>query len=328
MLKINYHTSVLLQETLKILNPQPGKTFIDTTLGHAGHTIEFLKKGAFVYGIETDPKNLKTATNRIKKLGLSKNFIPINNNFSNLEKIYKKNIKKHTCHCERSVAIPSGSPRLRQLADPRDDNCKDIDAIFFDLGLSSNQLKSKNRGFSFNDNQSLDMRLNPKTQTLTAEFIVNTYSFDQLYQIFTKIAQEKHSKILIKKIINARKKSPIKNAVELAQIIFNHYKKENLYSKAHPATKIFMALRIVVNQELKKLNSVLNQTLKILKTGNKVLIISFHSGEDRIVKQFIKKHSASNKIIKLTPKVIQASRKEIKQNPLSRSAKLRAFQIK
>ena len=275
-------------------------------MGHAGHTIEFLKRGVFVYGIDADSKNLKIATSRIKKLGLSKNFTPIKNNFSNLEKIYKSKIKN-----KRQSSHPQG----------------DIDAIFFDLGLSSNQQKSKNRGFSFDDDQSLDMRLNPKTQTITAEHIVNTYHFDQLYQIFTKIAQEKYSKILIKKIIDARKKSPIKTGLQLSQVILDHYKKKNLYSKIHPATKIFMALRIVVNQEFKNLDSTLKQTVKILKTNAKVLVISFHSGEDRMVKQFIKKHSLLGKVTKLTKKSIQATKKEIRNNPLSRSAKLRAFKI-
>ena len=302
-----FHTPVLLQETLKILDPKHGKIFIDATLGHAGHTIEFLKKGAFVYGIDTDPKNLKIATDRINKLNLSKNLIPINDNFSNLDKIYKK----------ENVRARRASPTNKR-----------IDAIFFDLGLSSGQLKSKNRGFSFNDKQSLDMRLNPKKQKITGEYIINTYSFDQLYQIFTKIAQEKHSKILIKKIINTRKKSPIKTGFQLAQIISAYYQQNKIYSKTHPATKIFMGLKITVNQELKKLKATLNQTLKILKTGAKVLIISFHSGEDRIVKQFIKKYSMSKKITNLTPKAIQAGKNETTSNPLSRSAKLRAFQIK
>jgi 16S rRNA (cytosine1402-N4)-methyltransferase len=167
------------------------------------------------------------------------------------------------------------------------------------------------------------MRLNPQKQTLTAEEIINTYSFDQLYQIFTKIGQELYSKPLILQIIRERQKSPIKTGQKLAEIIREYYKSKHLHSKIDPSTKIFLSLRITVNQEYENLYKLLNQSLDIIKPGGNICIITFHSGEDRLVKQFIQKNNS--KII--AQKSIKPSFIEIKNNPLSRSAILRTYKI-
>lgn len=287
---MNYHEPVLLTEVVNLLDPHVGQIFIDATLGHGGHTIELLKKGATVYGLDADPANQEMAINRIKELGLSENFHPIKGNFSRLTSIWKKEIK-----------VP-------------------VDGLLADLGLSVNQQSGEGRGFSFNDSQSLDMRLNPKTQSLTAEEIINTWDKQQLFEIFTKFAQEKLAKPLVYEIIQARQIHPIKNGQELSQIIENYYHKKNYSTYHNPATKIFLALRIVVNHEFDSLKKILESSLSITKTGSKVAIISFHSGEDRIVKQFIiKNHLKSQKEL---PK-----HSEIKKNPLSRSAILRFYKI-
>lgn len=293
---MEYHFPVLAKECLNLLDPKSNQTFIDGTLGNGGHSIEILKKGAIVYGIDQDSKNLKLALSRIKKENLEKKFFPIHSNFSQLEKIVKNKIKKK------------------------------VDGLILDLGLSINQQKSKDRGFSFNDEISLDMRLDPKTQEITAEYIINTYSFDELYEIFTKYAQEKLSKPLILKIIRERQKSPITTGARLAQIIRNYYQEHRIKTKIDPSTKIFMALRIAVNDEFNNLKSVLNQSLKIVKPSGIVCIISFHSGEDRIVKQFIRENSIKKTII-ATIKPILPSSEEIKINPLSRSAILRSYKL-
>lgn len=285
----HYHQPVLLSETIKALDPKPNQLILDATLGHGGHTLEILKSGATVYGLDADPENQKIAINRINELNLNKNFIPLKGNFSRVNLIWKNKINQK------------------------------LDAILVDLGLSSNQQSGENRGFSFNDPHSLDMRLNPKTQSLTAEEIINTWDKNQLYEIFTKYAQEKLAKPLVFEIIAARQKHPIKNGLELSQIIQTYYQKKHYSSIHHPATKIFLALRIIVNHEFDSLKDLLNSSLKITKKSGKIAIISFHSGEDRIIKNFITKHH-------LPSQKILPTHQEIKKNPLSRSAVLRIFQ--
>lgn len=294
---MNYHTPVLASEVVKILRIQPTKVYIDATLGNGGHSLKILKKGGIVYGIDQDANNLNLATRRIKKLKL-KNFHPVHANFIQLCHLIKKHIKK-----------PS-----------------DIRGLIFDLGLSINQQKSLNRGFSFDDNQSLDMRLNPASPSITAEFIINTYPYEKLAQIFGLYAQEKFAKPLSLRIISQRKKSPIKTARQLSQIIHTYYQQKNIKTKLNPSTKVFLALRIAVNHELENLKTVLPQTLSCLPRQSIVTIISFHSGEDRIVKQFIRNNQT--KLTTITPKPIKAKYNQIYRNPLARSALLRAFQIR
>jgi len=287
---MDFHTPVLLTETIDLLDVQKNKIYIDCTLGHGGHSLEILKKGGIVYGIDQDPKNLEIATNRIKEAGFEKNFFPIHNNFNQLENIINNNIKQK------------------------------INGLIIDLGLSQNQQTDQDRGFSFNDKNSLDMRLDPKNQELTAEEIINTYDYDELFEIFSKYAQEVYSKPLVLKIIRERQKSPIKTATRLANIIREYYKEHHHLSKIDPSTKIFLSLRIVVNDEFNNLKNILNQSLKTVAPNGNVCIISFHSGEDRIIKQFIKDHNFPSKPVK-------ASFVEIKKNPLSRSATLRSYKI-
>jgi len=290
---MNYHCPVLLKETISCLSVIEGGVYIDATLGHGGHTIEILKQKATVFGFDQDFQNIKIATQRINSLGLEKNFVSINQNFVNIKSFLKKQ------------------------------NIDKIDGLIADLGLSQNQQIGQNRGFSFNDELSLDMRLNPRTQKLTAEEIINTYSYDNLYQIFTKIGQELYSKPLILQIIQQRQKSPIKTGQRLAEIIREYYKNKHLHSNIDPSTKIFLSLRITVNKEYDNLIKILRQSIDIVKPNGNVCVITFHSGEDRIVKQFIQKNTT--KIIAL--KSIKPDFNEVKNNPLSRSAILRSYKI-
>lgn len=290
---MNFHTPVLLQESIDNLSIKPNNVYIDATLGHGGHTIEILKLGGFVYGFDQDPLNLKIASGRIKELNLNSKFVPVHQNFNSLKSFVDKNIKNK------------------------------VDGLIADLGLSQNQQTATNRGFSFNDPLSIDMRLDPKSQTLTAEEIINTYSFDDLYQIFTKFGQELYSKPLILHIIRQRQKSPIKTGQRLADIIRQYYQDHHIKTKIDPATKIFLSLRIAVNQENSNLQKLLEQSLDIVKPRGHVSIITFHSGEDRIVKQFLVQNSA--KI--LAQKPIKPNQQEIKNNPLSRSSLLRSYKI-
>ena len=293
---MEFHQPVLSTETIDLLGVEKNKIYIDATLGHGGHTLKILEKGALVYGIDQDPNNLNIAQDRIKKAGFTDNFFPINDNFNQLEKIVNEHINQK------------------------------IDGLLVDLGLSQNQQLSQGRGFSFNDDLSLDMRLDPSIQELTAEEIINTYDYDQLFEIFSKYAQEIYSKPIIIKIIRERQKSPIKTATKLANIVRDYYQEHHIRSKIDPSTKIFLSLRIVVNNEFENLKEILKQSLKVVKKNGNVCIITFHSGEDRIVKQFIKDYSHQNIIIE-NKKSIRANLQEVKNNPLSRSATLRSYRI-
>lgn len=293
---MDYHYSVLSKEAIELLDVQKNGIYIDATLGHGGHALEILKKGGMVYGIDQDKNNLKLATERIKSEGYDDSFIPVHSNFNQLEKIVKTKIGQK------------------------------VDGLIVDLGLSSNQQKSQGRGFSFNDSSSLDMRLDPKKQKVTAEMIINTASFDDLYKVFTKYGQELRSKPLILRIIRERQKMPIKTGERLANIIRDYYKEHHISSRIDPSTKIFMSLRIVVNNEFDNLKQLLNQTVTSIKPRGKVCIITFHSGEDRIVKQFIQKNYIQN-IVTTISKPIKPSFSEIKDNPLSRSSILRSYKI-
>ncbi len=285
-----FHQPVLLQTVLDIFQVRPGQIYVDATLGHGGHTLNLLKQGGTVYGLDQDPDNLKIATGRI---GHNSKFIPIHGNFKNISKLLPIDIHRQ------------------------------ISGIIFDLGLSQNQQTSPNRGFSFNDNLSLDMRLDPKNQKITAEMIINTADPSDLEYLFSKISQEQFSRPLVQKIVRTRQKQAIKTGQQLADIIRQFYIKNHIKTRLDPATKIFMALRIAVNDEFNNLKSALTQSTTLIKPGCPIIVISFHSGEDRIVKNFIK----NNHLPSLTKKAILPDQTEIKTNPLSRSAVLRAFTV-
>lgn len=290
---MDYHQPVLLTQTLDLLQIQPDHWYLDATLGNGGHSLEILRRGGSVFGLDQDPGNLELSRLRLESAGYSTNFIPIHGNFSDLKKILSD--LPHQ---------PAG--------------------LLFDLGLSANQLKGDNRGFSFHDTTSLDMRLDPDSQTLTAVEIINTYDYSQLFEIFSKYAQEQYAKPIILSLIRHRQKHPIQTGEALAKIITDFYQSRHLRSFVHPATKIMMALRIAVNDEFNHLKTALAATLDC-PPSTRVALISFHSGDDRLIKQFIITHS--NQVTNLTSKPIKPDFAEIKSNPLARSSLLRGYQI-
>jgi 16S rRNA (cytosine1402-N4)-methyltransferase len=170
------------------------------------------------------------------------------------------------------------------------------------------------------------MRLDTTSDNPTAEEIINTGSVDELYEIFSKNCQEVYSKPIITKIIAARQKKPITDGKRLADIIRNYYVENKIRTKTDPSTKIFLALKIAVNQEFSNLKQILSQSLNSIKPGGVACFISFHSGEDRIIKQFIKANLLDKKIFSVS-KAISPSFSEIKNNPLSRSSLLRSYKI-
>lgn len=280
------HAPVLLNEVIKYLDPKSGENFIDCTVGEAGHAVvilEHIKPSGKVLGIDVDPDSLK----RIKP---QDGLILVQGNFRDLKKIIEKY------------------------------NFYPVNGILFDLGLSSWQIEESGRGFSFKRDELLKMRLD--NRGLTAVEIVNTWSEEALIEIFSKYGEERYSRRIAKKIIGERRIRPIETTFQLLEII----KKVTPYSKTRRgqinrvAARIFQALRIVVNDELENLRRGLEQALEILKPEGRIVVISFHSLEDRIVKRFFKENKTCQI---LTKKPIMAGEEEVRNNPRSRSAKLR-----
>ena len=281
------HEPVLLNEAIDFLNIQKGKIYVDCTLGLGGHSIEILKKleneGTLI-GIEQDESALEIAKERLKQFN---NYYLSHSNFLELKNVLKDlNVDKIT------------------------------GGVLLDLGVNSIHLDKADRGFSFKSNGLLDMRMDRK-QPLTAEIVVNKYKEQELADIIYKFGEERYSRRIARTIVQSR---PIKTTNELANLIFHCYPKGKRF-KIHPATRTFQALRIEVNKELENLEKFLCFIPELLLPTSRLIVISFHSLEDRIVKHFLRGHKGF-KI--LTKKPVTPSNEEVGNNPRARSAKLRA----
>lgn len=295
------HIPVLLNEVLKYLNPKPNQNFIDATVGDGGHAAAILEKtspAGKLLAIDRDPDSIIRAKSRLEEFGSRTLFI--NDSFGNLGKIAEQN------------------------------NFCLADGILFDFGMSGSQLLNSGRGFTFSKDEILDMRYDVKTP-VTAEDIVNKYSETELSEIFKKWADAPNALRIARAIIRNRNKR-IKTTGELVRIIEKTVKRRGRLPargearhRRHPATLIFQALRIEVNQELAEIEKSLSIVPEILKNGGRAVFISFHSLEDRIIKNWSKDLSKKNLIKIITPKPVMASVEELKINPRSRSAKLRAI---
>jgi len=295
------HQPVLVTETLAALNVQPGGRYIDCTVGSGGHAAAILETsapGGQLLGIEADPDALKVAQVRLQ----GKAAILINDNFANLKAI-----------CQKYGFHP-------------------VQGILFDLGLSSLQLNRNSRGFSFQRDAPLDMRFSPDQQ-LTAADIVNTLPEAELADIIRQYGEERYSRQIARNIVRKR---PLRTTLDLAQLVL-----ETLGSRRgriHPATRTFQALRIAVNRELENLEAALPQAVELLEQGGRLVVISYHSLEDRLVKHLMRSQSQRcicppgtpvcicehNPTLGLVNKrVITPSATEVAANPRSRSAKLR-----
>lgn len=300
-----HHIPVLLSETLDLLNLEANTHVIDGTLGLGGHSLEILKrlgpKGRLM-AFDQDERNLLVAKERLKKYAKQITFV--HDNFEHLAKVAKKEKFK-------------------------------ADAILLDLGLSSPHIEDPERGFSFQKEGPLDMRFD-KRQKLTAERVVNSYSEKELADIIFTYGEEPKSRFIARAIVLARKEKPIKTTTELAEIV---KKAVHGKSRIHPATLTFQGLRIYVNRELEVLEKVLEDALGLLKKGGRLVVISYHSLEDRIVKNFFRDQTKNcicpkelqmcqckieKKLYILTRKPIIPAGIEASSNPRSRSAKLRA----
>jgi 16S rRNA (cytosine1402-N4)-methyltransferase len=288
---LKMHTPVLLRESVEQLNPSSNQNFIDCTLGEAGHTKAILEKNGpkgKVLGIDQDAE-------QIKKIPKQERLILANDNFSNLKEIARK----------KKFGPVSG--------------------ILLDLGIASSHFEESGRGFSFLKKESLDMRLNQKNP-LTAEKILNYWSGQEISKVLSEYGEERFAQEISAEILEQRKVKPVSNTLQLVEILRKAIPFKQQHQKIHFATRTFQALRIAVNDEIENLKKVLPQALEILKPGGRLAVISFHSLEDRIVKNFFKEKSASGELKILTKKPVLASQQEIKNNPRSRSAKLRAAQ--
>jgi len=288
------HIPVLIKEVLEYLDPKPNENFIDATLGQGGHTKEILKrikpKGR-VLGINWDKEEIKEMKIRNPRL------IIANDSYVRLKKIIE----------EKKFGPVNG--------------------ILFDLGMSSWHLEKSGKGFSFQKDEPLDMRYNRGDQSgLKASEIVNKWNEEELTKIFKDYGEEKFSKRIAREIKKAGRIKKIETTFELVEIIQKAIPlKRGKRKRIHPATRVFQALRIAVNNELDNLAKALPQAADILAQGGRLAVISFHSLEDRIVKNFFKQKAKENKFRILTKKPIKAAPEEINFNPRARSAKLRAI---
>jgi len=278
------HKSVLLAEVIEGLAVKPGEWYIDATFGAGGHSTAIADHGGHVVAIDQDPQ---TAAFVKKESGRVKLMI---GNFAQLKDL---------------VAMAGVGQ---------------VQGVLYDLGVSSMQLDQGSRGFSFREDAPLDMRMSQNLQ-VTAKDLVNHLEEKELYAIFTKYAQEQRARAIAHAIVRARRIKPIDTTGQLARVVEEVYRGRR--GKLHPATKIFQALRIVVNQELENLVASLPQAVELLKSGGRLAVISFHEGEDRAVKRFFNTQAANEVMKIITKKPIIPSREEIVENSRSRSAKLR-----
>ena len=291
------HVPVLLKEVIYYLNPKPNENFIDATVGEAGHSLEILEltgpKGKLL-GIDLSLEALKRAQSTDKTLG--DRLVLVNDSYIHLEKIVKEN------------------------------DIKPIQGILFDLGMCSWHLESSGKGFSYQKDEPLDMRFDSK-QDLTAAEIVNFWEIEEIEKILREFGEERYSQRIALAIKEARKKERIISTQQLVDLLARTLPKNYDQRRIHFATRVFQALRIAVNNELENIRKGLEQAINVLEINGRIVVISFHSLEDRIVKNFFKEQSEINKLQILTKKPIVPTKEEILKNSRSRSAKLRAAQI-
>ena len=306
---IEKHVSVLLNESISSLNLKENSIIVDATLGYGGHSssiLDRIKKG-YLFAFDQDSEAIRHSTDRLSKIGT--NFTIIKSNFKNMkEELNKRGIEK-------------------------------VDGVLFDLGVSSPQLDDAERGFSFHEDAPLDMRMDQE-QAFSAYDVVNNYSKEELARIFLKYGEDKFSNNIAKKIVEYRTTKPIETTLELVEVIKTAVPMKFRIDK-HPARQIFQAIRIEVNHELDVLEPALNQALDLINVGGRVSVITFHSLEDRIVKNIFREKCSIDEKLKGLPnipeeylpdfrlvenKAIVPSEEELEKNPRARSSKLRVIE--
>lgn len=289
------HTPVLLKETIACLDPKPGENFVDCTFGFGGHTRAILKKnapGGRVLGIEWDENAVKEYKAQHpqddERLAIEQG------NFAKIDKIIEKN---------------AFGP---------------VSGILFDLGMSSWDVEASGRGFSFLRDEPLDMRYSANNRHTALE-VVNGFDPEALADIIAKYGDERFAKAIAGRIALARAAAPINTTHQLVEVIKRAVPAWYARSKTHWATKTFQALRIEVNSEFENINAALPKAFEVLAPGGRLAIISFHSLEDKIVKDFFRDLAKDDKAVLMTKKPIEPTPEEYLANPRARSAKLRAI---
>lgn len=284
------HVPVLLDEVLHFLDPKPGEHFIDGTVGLGGHAKELVARvlpGGRLLAIDRDQDNLSFAKKRLA--AHADHVVFVHDSFAHLATHVYAHGFSHAC------------------------------GVLLDLGFSSVHVDDPSRGFSFQTDGPLDMRYD-RTQELTAEVIVNGWTKEELVRIFRLYGEERHAMKIADTIVRARRNEKITTTMALVELIASAGFPRR--GKIHPATRIFQALRIAVNDELGELERALPQALEVLASGGRLVVVSFHSLEDGMVKRFFKQHNGKELTV-LTKHVVTPSEDEIKRNPRARSAKLR-----
>lgn len=287
----SYHKSVLLQEAITALQIEPGKNYIDATLGGGGHTRLVLEKGGIVLGIDQDDDALRYVGENFTSAIEDGKLVLVHGNFGDIAQIAKEN------------------------------HFTNISGVLFDIGVSSHQLDEGTRGFSFLSDSALDMRMD-RNLGVTAADLVNGLTKPELIELFTKYGEEVFAKKIAEAIVVARLQKPITTTKELADLIAGKVAK---IGKIHPATKVFQALRIAVNDELNSLKNGLKQAVQLLEKNGRLVVISFHSLEDRIVKHTFEEFERERLGEIITIKPITPTEEEILKNNRARSAKMRVF---
>lgn len=288
------HIPVLQKEVLEYLDPEPNENFIDCTVHEGGHSLAILEKTkpkGKVLGIDLDKSVVEKLKLKIKDTEFAGRLVVAHGNYADLKNIAEKN------------------------------GFNKVSGVLFDLGMSSWHIDESERGFTLKKEEGLDMRYDTATGMSAAE-IINTFSYSQLEKIFREYGEEKFAGRIAEKIIETRKRKPIKTTADLVEIVGGR-----VGGKIHPATRAFQALRIAVNDELGNLSRALPEAIDILSSGDRIAVISFHSLEDRIVKNFFQEQSRQGKLKILTKKPVISGFAEIKANPRARSAKLRVAEL-
>ncbi|MEM3673466.1 MAG: 16S rRNA (cytosine(1402)-N(4))-methyltransferase RsmH [Candidatus Bathyarchaeia archaeon] len=286
------HVPVLQKEVLDFLNPKADENFVDCTIGEGGHAFAILERilpNGKLLGIDLTREIIEGL--KAKAENLNKNLILVCDNFANLKSI----VERH--------------------------GFGQVSGVLFDLGLSSWHLEKSGRGFSFSRDEPLDMRFQGG---ITAQEIVNTWPQKELKRILKEYGEERFAKRIAREIVQSREKEPITSTLQLVSIVERAVPYWYQKRRIHPATKTFQALRIAVNGELNNLKRALPQAVEILKPNGRLVVISFHSLEDRIVKNFLRENARKGLLKVLTKKPVKPSAEEVKFNPRSRSARLRA----
>jgi len=284
------HIPVMVEEVMTFLRCEPGHTYVDATLGGGGHAFEILKRSApdgMLIGMEWDEEVLSES----KKTLLS---------FGDRVKLIRENF----------VHLPDLM------------KAESADGILLDLGFSSIQLEKEERGFSFKGEGPLDMRMDQRTDETAAD-LVNNLSSEELESILSQYGEERWAKRIVRAIVQEREREPIRTTQALRKIVHRAIPRRFHSRRIDPATRTFQALRIRVNEELENLQKILETGWRILKKGGRMCVISFHSLEDRMVKETFRALEKQGKMVILTKKPVTPSEEEQKRNPRSRSAKLR-----